>query len=74
MAQKFKITYQTFASPNPEVDRLFEETVARVKTNFGGTFPVLHQRRTTRPARYLKKLAPPIWICMGTFYEGSAAV
>lgn len=74
MAQKFKITYQTFASPNPEVDRLFEETVARVKANFGGTFPFYINGEQRTSSTIFEKVSPTdLDLHMGTFYEGSAA-
>ncbi len=40
MAQKIKVTYSTLASPDPLLDQLYEEAVARVKQNFGQTFPL----------------------------------
>lgn len=40
MAQKIKVTYSTLASPDPLLDQLYDEAVARVKQNFGQTFPM----------------------------------
>jgi 1-pyrroline-5-carboxylate dehydrogenase len=40
MVQKIKVTYSTLASPDPLLDQLYDEAVARAKLNFGQTFPM----------------------------------
>ena len=35
---KFKVTYSTLASPDPLLDQMFDEAVARVRANMGQTF------------------------------------
>jgi hypothetical protein len=40
MAEKIKITYSTMFSPNPELDRLYEEATARAIANMGQSFPM----------------------------------
>lgn len=40
MTQKFKVTYSTLASPDPELHRLYDEAVADARANMGQTFPL----------------------------------
>ncbi len=38
--QKFKVTYSTLASPDPELHRLYDEAVANFRANVGKTYPL----------------------------------
>ncbi|HNS39099.1 MAG TPA: aldehyde dehydrogenase family protein, partial [Promineifilum sp.] len=38
--QKFKVTYSTLSSPDPELHRRFEEAVAAFRANAGQTYPM----------------------------------
>jgi 1-pyrroline-5-carboxylate dehydrogenase len=72
MAQKFKITYQTFASPNPEVDRLYDEAVVKAKSGFGKTFPFYINGETDTSDTTFDKISPTdLDLNMGTFYEAT---
>lgn len=72
MAQKYKINYQTFASPDPMIDTLYDEAVARVKTQLGGTFPfIIDGEEQTSDTTFTTVSPADLSLKMGTFYEAT---
>jgi 1-pyrroline-5-carboxylate dehydrogenase len=72
MAQKIKVTYSTLASPDPLLDQLYDEAVARVKQNFGQTFP-MYINGEERFAEYTFAKVSPVDrdVEMGFFQKGT---
>ncbi|MGW8318442.1 MAG: aldehyde dehydrogenase family protein [Candidatus Promineifilaceae bacterium] len=72
MTEKFKVTYSTLASPDPELDRLFEEAVTRAKSNMGQTFPMWIGGKERMAAENFAKHSPvDIDLVMGYFQKGT---
>lgn len=75
MAQKIKITYATFASPDPEVDRLFEEALKKVKTILGGTFTHHINGQSRLEGTPFTNVSPAdLQLTMGHFFAASPAL
>ena len=73
MTQKFKVTYSTLASPDPELHRLYDEAVAQAKANFGKTYPMFINGEERYAAKTFAKRSPVNldWV-MGHFQLGTA--
>ncbi len=72
MAQKIKVTYSTLASPDPLLDQLYDEAVARAKENFGQTFPMYINGEERFADSTFTKVSPVDRdIEMATFQKGS---
>jgi 1-pyrroline-5-carboxylate dehydrogenase len=72
MAERFKVTYSTLASPDPELDQLFDEAVVRVKAGMGETFPMYINGRERKASKTFAKVSPvDLDLVMGYFQSGS---
>jgi 1-pyrroline-5-carboxylate dehydrogenase len=58
MAEKFKITYATLSSPDPELDRMFDEAVQRARATMGETFPMFINGEERHAAESFAKISP----------------
>lgn len=58
MVEKFKITYATLSSPDPELDRLFDEAVRRVRSTLGQTHPMYINGEERHAAETFAKISP----------------
>ncbi len=75
MAEKMKITYATFASPNPEMDRLYDEAVVKVKADMGGTFPHHVNGEDRYEGDKFSKISPcDLDMTMGHFHKADKAL
>lgn len=79
MAEKMKITYATFASPNPEMDRLYDEAVAKVKTEMGDGLARTYPHHINGDARFegeiFEKISPcDLDVMMGRFHKADKAL
>lgn len=72
MTQKFKITYQTFASPNPEVDRLYDEAVVAARSKPSGSFANYINGAESTSHKPFDSFSPAdLSLHLGIFYEAS---
>jgi 1-pyrroline-5-carboxylate dehydrogenase len=72
MAQKIKVTYSTLASPDPLLDQLYDEAVARAKENFGQTYPMYINGEERFAEKTFTKISPVDRdIEMGHFQKGT---
>ena len=55
---KFKVTYSTLASPDPLLDQMFDEAVARVRANMGQTFPMYINGEERFASQTFTKISP----------------
>lgn len=70
--QKFKITYATFASPNPEVDRLYDEAVTAVKQAEPKTYAnYIDGAKSTSDSTFDSVSPVDLSLKLGTFYAAS---
>ena len=56
--QRFKVTYSTLASPDPELHRRYDEAVADFRRNAGETFPMLINGEKRFAAETFAKVSP----------------
>ncbi|MCA9970662.1 MAG: aldehyde dehydrogenase family protein [Anaerolineales bacterium] len=70
--QRFKVTYATLASPDPELHRLYDEAVAQAKADFGKTYPMFINGEERFAEKTFEKRSPvnKDWL-MGHFQYGS---
>lgn len=72
MPEKLKVTYSTLASPDPKLDELFDEAVARVKANMGQTFPMYIDGQERTAEEQFEKVSPAdTELVMGYFQKGT---
>lgn len=72
MPEKIKVTYSTLASPDPKLDELFDEAVARVKANMGQTFPMYIDGQERTAEEQFEKVSPADTdLVMGYFQKGT---
>lgn len=72
MSQKIKVTYSTLASPNPLLDKLFDEAVDRTKATMGQTFPMLINGQERLADKTFAKVSPvDNSTVMGYFQKGN---
>lgn len=72
MPAKIKVTYSTLASPDPLLDELFDEAVARAKANMGQTFPLFIDGQERMVKEKFAKVSPvDTDLVMGYFQKGT---
>lgn len=72
MTNKIKVTYSTLASPDPLLDQLYDEAVARVKQNFGKEFPLYIDGQERFAEETFTKISPvDTDLTMGKFQKGT---
>lgn len=70
--RKFKVTYSTLASPDPELHRLYDEAVADFRANAGKTYPMLINGEERHAAQTFAKVSPTDKsLVMGYFQKGT---
>ncbi len=70
--QKFKVTYSTLASPDPELHRLYEEAVADFRANAGQTYPMYINGEERHAEQTFAKISPADTdLVMGHFQKGT---
>ena len=68
---KFKVTYSTLASPDPELHRLYDEAVADFRANAGQTYPMFINGEARFAAETFAKVSPTDKnLIMGYFQKG----
>jgi len=73
MATKFKITYSTMSSPNPELDRLYEEATETALANMGQTFPMFIGGEERLAETTFEKISPvDRGLVMARFQKGTS--
>jgi 1-pyrroline-5-carboxylate dehydrogenase len=71
--ERIKVTYSTLASPNPRLDELFDEAVARAKANMGQTFPLYINGEERAAETTFTKVSPVNKdLVMAHFQKGTA--
>ena len=71
--QRFKVTYSTLASPDPELHRRYDEAVADFRQHAGETFPMLINGEKRFAAETFAKVSPTdTSMVMGYFQKGTA--
>lgn len=72
MPAKIKVTYSTLASPDPLLDELFDEAVAKAKANMGQTFPMYIDGQERTATEHFEKVSPvDTDLVMGYFQKGT---
>lgn len=70
--QKFKVTYSTLASPDPELHRLYDEAVADFRANAGQTYPMYINGEERFAETTFAKVSPTNTnFVMGHFQKGT---
>ncbi len=70
--QKFKVTYSTLASPDPVLDQLYDEAVARARAQLGQTFPMYIDGKERRAEQTFEKVSPvDLDLVMAHFQKGT---
>lgn len=70
--QKFKVTYSTLASPDPELHRLFEQAVVNFRANAGQTYPMYINGEERFTDDTFAKISPAdTSLTMGYFQKGT---
>ncbi|MGH2537547.1 MAG: aldehyde dehydrogenase family protein [Candidatus Promineifilaceae bacterium] len=73
MAEKFKVTYSTLASPDPELDEMFERAAERARQGMGQTFPMfIDGEERTAGSTFAKASPVNSDLVMGYFQKGTA--
>ncbi len=73
MTEKIKVTYSTLASPNPRLDELFDQAVARARANVGQNFPMLINGQERWAEKTFAKVSPvDTGLVMAHFQKGTA--
>lgn len=72
MPAKIKVTYSTLASPDPLLDELFDEAVAKAKANMGQSFPMfINGEERTAQEQFVKISPVDTNLVMGYFQKGT---
>lgn len=70
--RKFKVTYSTLASPDPELHRLYDEAVANFRNNLGQTYPMFINGEERYAEQTFAKTSPTdTSMVMGYFQKGT---
>ena len=70
--QKFKVTYSTLASPDPELHRLYDEAVADFRANAGQSYPMYINGEERFAEQTFAKVSPADTdMVMGHFQKGN---
>ncbi|MCB0254166.1 MAG: aldehyde dehydrogenase family protein [Anaerolineae bacterium] len=69
---KFKITYATLSADNPELNEMFDQAVARVKSRFGANYPLFINGEERWAEETFEDRSPinSDWL-LGTFQKGT---
>ena len=70
--RKFKVTYSTLASPDPELHRLYDEAVTDFRANAGQTYPMFINGEARHAEETFAKISPTDKnLVMGYFQKGT---
>jgi 1-pyrroline-5-carboxylate dehydrogenase len=70
--RRFKVTYSTLASPDPELYRRYDEAVARARANMGKTYPMFINGQERHAQETFAKVSPvDTSMIMGYFQKGN---
>ena len=73
MTERIKVTYSTLASPDPRLDAMYDEAVARAKENFGHNFPMYINGEERFADETFVKISPvDTSLEMGVFQKGTS--
>jgi 1-pyrroline-5-carboxylate dehydrogenase len=56
--KRIKITYSTLATPDPDLDRMYEDAVAAARANAGGTYPMYINGEELLSGETFTKISP----------------
>ncbi len=70
--RKFKVTYSTLASPDPELHQLYDEAVVNFRANSGQTFPLYIDGKERMASETFAKVSPAdLDLVMAHFQKGT---
>jgi 1-pyrroline-5-carboxylate dehydrogenase len=70
--RRFKVTYSTLASPDPELHRRYDEAVARARASMGKTYPMFINGQERHAQETFAKVSPvDTSMVMGYFQKGN---